>query len=52
VQGPGLEIPCRVEIFMSLTVKNKELIEIYRNYVDLLRQRRDTLENTTPPFQN
>ena len=35
VQG-GLEIPCRVEIFMSPTVKNKELIDIYQNYVDLL----------------
>ena len=41
VQG-GLEIPC-VEIFMSPTVKNKELIDIYRNYVDLLyREREDS----------
>ena len=40
VQG-GLEIPCRVEIFMSPTVKNKELIDIYRNYVDLLHYERE-----------
>ena len=35
VQG-GLEIPCRVEIHMPLTVKNERLIDIYRNYVNLL----------------
>ena len=35
VQG-GLEIPCRVEIHMPLTVKNEPLIDIYRNYVNLL----------------
>ena len=37
----GLEIPCRVEIFMSPTVKNKELIDIYRNYVDFLYYERE-----------
>ena len=40
VQG-GLEIPCRVEIYMSPTVKNKQLIDIYRNYVDLLYYERE-----------
>ena len=40
VQG-GLEIPCRVEIFMSPTVKNKQIIDIYRNYVDLLYYERE-----------
>ena len=40
VQG-GLEIPCRVEIFMSPTGKNKELIDIYRNYVHLLYYERE-----------
>ena len=37
----GLEIPCYVEIFMSPTVKNKELIDIYQNYVDLLYYERE-----------
>ena len=35
VQG-GLEIPCRVEIHMPSTVKNRELIGIYEKYVDTL----------------
>ena len=37
----GLEIPCRVELYMSPTVKNKQLIDIYRNYVDLLYYERE-----------
>ena len=48
VQG-GLEIPCRVEIYMSPTVKNKQLIDIYRNYVDLLYYERE-LSNTVGSF--
>ena len=35
------KIPCRVKIFMSPTMKNKELIDIYRNYVDLLYYERE-----------
>ena len=35
VQG-GLEIPCRGEIHMPSTVKNRELIGIYEKYVDTL----------------
>ena len=40
VQG-GLEIPCRVEIFMSPTIKNNELIDIFRKYVDVLYYERE-----------
>ena len=35
VQGV-LEIMCWVEIYMSPTAKNKQLFDIYRNYVDLV----------------
>ena len=48
VQG-GLEIPCRVEIYMSPTVKNKQLIDIYRNYVDLHYYERE-ISNTLGSF--
>ena len=40
VQG-GLEIPCRVKIFMTLTLKNRAFINIYRNYVDVLYYERE-----------
>ena len=40
VQG-GLEIPCRVEIFMSPTIKNNELIDIFRKYMDVLYYERE-----------
>ena len=33
VQG-GLKIPCQVEIYMPPTVRNKQLIDIYRNSAD------------------
>ena len=45
----GLEIPCRVEIYMSPTAKNKQLIDIYRNYVDLLYYERE-ISNTVGSF--
>ena len=48
LQG-GLEIPCRVEIYMSPTVKNKQLIDIYQNYVDLLYHDRE-ISNTVGSF--
>ena len=48
VQG-GLEIPRRVEIYVSPPSKNKQLIEIYRNYVDLLYDERQ-ISNTTGSF--
>ena len=31
----GLEITCQVEIEIASTLKNKHLINIYTNYVDL-----------------
>ena len=40
VQG-GLEIPCRVEIHMPSTVKNRELIRIYEKYIDTLYYQRE-----------
>ena len=40
VQG-GLEIPCRVEIHMPSTLKNRELIRIYEQYVDTLYYQRE-----------
>ena len=40
VQG-GLEIPCRVEIHMLSTVKNRELIGIYGKYVHKLYYQRE-----------
>ena len=40
VQG-GLEIPCRIEIHLPPTVKNKELIRIYESYVDTLYYERE-----------
>ena len=40
VQG-GLEIPRRVEIFMSPTIKNNELIDIFRKYMDVLYYERE-----------
>ena len=33
VQG-GLEIPCRVEIQMPLTLNNREIIDLYKNMID------------------
>ena len=35
VQG-GLEIPCSVTIFMLETLKNKEIIKMYKDMVDVL----------------
>ena len=40
VQG-GLEIPCRVEILMAQTLKNKEIINIYKDMVDLCYDSRE-----------
>ena len=40
VQG-GLEIPCRLEIHMPSTVKNRELIGIYEKYVDAFYYQRE-----------
>ena len=40
VQG-CLEIPCRIEIHMPPTVKNKELIRIYQSFVDTLYYQRE-----------
>ena len=40
VQG-GLEIPCRVEIYMPSTAKKRELIGIHDKYVDTLYYRRE-----------
>ena len=40
VEG-GLEIPCRIEIHMPPTVKNKELIRIYESHVDTLYYERE-----------
>ena len=40
VQG-GLEIPCRVEIHMPSTVKNRQLIQIYETFVDTLYYQRE-----------
>ena len=40
VQG-GLEIPCRVKIFMVPTLKSRELIGIYCNYDDVLYYERE-----------
>ena len=40
VQG-GLEIPCRIEIHLPPTVKNKKLIRIYESYVDTLYYQRE-----------
>ena len=40
VQG-GLEIPCRVEIHMPSTLKNREFIGIYEKYVDTLFYQRE-----------
>ena len=33
VQG-GLQIPCRVEIQMPLTLNNREIIDLYKNMID------------------
>lgn len=33
MQG-GLEIPCSVTVFMSLTLKNKEIIKLYKDMID------------------
>ena len=48
VQG-GLEVPCRVDTYMSPTVKNKQLIDMYLNYMDLLYYNRG-LSNTLGSF--
>ena len=40
VQG-GLEIPCRIDIHLPPTVKNKELIRINEFYVDTLYYQRE-----------
>ena len=37
----GLEIPCRVEIYMPSTAKKRELIGIHDKYVDTLYYRRE-----------
>ena len=49
VQG-GLEIPCRVEIFMSPNAKKNELIVIFRKYVDVLYYERED-SNTVGSFE-
>ena len=39
----GLKIPCHIEIHMRATVKSKELMKIYKTYVDTLYyQRQET----------
>ena len=48
VQG-GLGIPCRVEIYLSPPSKNKQLIEVYRNCVNLLYDERQ-ISNTIESF--
>ena len=48
VQG-GLEITCRVEIYVSPTDKNKQSIDIYRNYVHL-RYHERKISNTVGSF--
>ena len=45
----GLEILCRMEIYMSPAVKKKQLIDMYRNYVDLLYYERE-IPNTVGLF--
>ena len=39
----GLEIQCGVEVFMSPTIKNNELIDIFQKYVDVLYYEREDL---------
>ena len=34
VQG-GLEIPCRVEIQMAPTLKNREITDLYKSMIDI-----------------
>ena len=48
VQG-GLEMPWKVEIFMSPTVKNNELIDVIQKYVDVLYYKRED-SNTAGSF--
>ena len=48
VQG-GLEIPCRVEIYMPSTVRNRQLIGIYETFVDTLYYLREE-ENIAGSF--
>ena len=47
----GLEIPYRDKIYMSTisTIKNKQLIDIYRNYVDIFYYERE-ISNTVESF--
>ena len=45
----GLEIPCRVETYVSPTVKDKQSTDIYRHYVDLLYYERE-MPNTVGSF--
>ena len=40
VQG-GLEIPCRIEVHLPSTVKNRELVKIYETFVDTLYYQRE-----------
>ena len=40
VQG-GLEIPCRVEIQIPPTLKNREIIDLYKSMIDLSYDSRD-----------
>ena len=40
VQG-GLEIPCRVEVLLAPTVKNKAIIDIYKDMVDVSYHERE-----------
>ena len=42
LQG-GLEIPCRVEISMPPTVKNKQILNIFKEMVDLLYYEREEM---------
>ena len=48
IQG-GLEIPYRDKIYMSPTIKNKQLTDIYRNSVELFYYEIET-SNTVESF--
>ena len=40
VQG-GLEIPCRVEVLLTPTVKNKAIVDIYKDMMDVSYRERE-----------
>ena len=39
--GLSTEIPCRVEILMAPTLKNKEIIDVYKDMADLCYDSRE-----------